>query len=43
VAHSAGVQGIQFSSVGGRIYELAVKQGLGTKLPPDMFVQDIPT
>ncbi len=43
VAHSAGVQGIQFSSVGGRIYELAVEKGLGTKLPSDMFVQDIPT
>lgn len=42
-AHSAGIQGIQFSSVGGRIYELALQKGLGTKLPADMFLQDIPT
>jgi alanine dehydrogenase len=42
-AHSAGIQGIQFSSVGGRIYEMAVQKGIGTKLPAEMFLQDIPT
>lgn len=42
-AHSAGIQGIQFASVGGRIYELAKKQGLGQELPMEMFLQDIPT
>jgi ornithine cyclodeaminase/alanine dehydrogenase-like protein (mu-crystallin family) len=42
-AHSAGIQGIQFSSVGGRIYELAMEKNLGTKLPSEMFLQDIPT
>ncbi len=42
-AHSAGIQGIQFASVGGRIYELAREQGLGQELPMEMFLQDIPT
>lgn len=42
-AHSAGIQGIQFASVGGRIYELAKEKGLGKELPMDMFLQDIPT
>jgi hypothetical protein len=42
-AHSAGIQGIQFASVGGRIYELAKRQGLGQDLPMEMFLQDIPT
>jgi len=42
-AHSAGIQGIQFASVGGRIYERAREKGLGKELPLDMFLQDIPT
>lgn len=42
-AHSAGIQGIQFASVGGRIYELAVEKDLGVKMPLEMFLQDIPT
>lgn len=42
-AHSAGIQGIQFASVGGRIYELAKEKGLGKELPMEMFLQDIPT
>lgn len=42
-AHSAGIQGIQFASVGGRIYERAREKGLGTELPMEMFLQDIPT
>jgi alanine dehydrogenase len=40
---SAGIQGIQFASVGGRIYERARDKGLGTELPREMFLQDIPT
>jgi ornithine cyclodeaminase/alanine dehydrogenase-like protein (mu-crystallin family) len=42
-AHSAGIQGVQFSSVGGRIYEMAKKKGLGKELPAEMFLQDIAT
>lgn len=42
-AHSAGIQGIQFASVGGRIYERAREKGLGTDLPLEMFLQDMPT
>lgn len=42
-AHSAGIQGIQFASIGGRIYEGAKEKGLGTELPLEMFLQDIPT
>lgn len=41
--HSAGTQGVQFASVGGRIYENARRKGLGTELPREMFLQDIPT
>ena len=40
---SAGIQGVQFASIAGRIYEGAVKKGLGYKFPDGMFVQDIPT
>lgn len=40
---SAGLQGLQFAAVGGRIYENARELGLGTDLPQDMFVQDIVT
>ena len=40
---SSGIQGIQFASVGGRIYERAREKRLGVELPRDMFLQDIPT
>lgn len=42
-AHSAGIQGIQFASIGGLIYKRAREKGLGTELPMEMFLQDIPT
>ncbi len=42
-ANSAGIQGIQFASVAGRIYERARELGLGVELPREMFLQDIPT
>jgi ornithine cyclodeaminase/alanine dehydrogenase-like protein (mu-crystallin family) len=40
---SAGIQGVQFASIAGRIYEGATAKGLGHKFPDGMFVQDIPT
>jgi len=40
---SAGIQGVQFASIAGRIYEGAKAKGLGYKFPDGMFVQDIPT
>lgn len=40
---SEGIQGIQFSSIGGKIYENAVAKGIGTEIPSDMFLQDLPT
>jgi alanine dehydrogenase len=40
---SAGIQGVQFASIAGRIYEGAAAKGLGHKFPDGMFVQDIPT
>jgi alanine dehydrogenase len=40
---SAGIQGVQFASIAGRIYEGAVAKELGYKFPEGMFVQDIPT
>jgi hypothetical protein len=43
VGQSAGIQGIQFSSIGGRIYEKARDLKLGTLLPREMFLQDVPT
>jgi alanine dehydrogenase len=43
IGPSAGIQGIQFSTIGSRIYENAVRQGIGTELPREMFLQDIPT
>ena len=42
-AQSAGLQGIQFASVGGRLYERARELGLGKELPREMFLQDTPT
>ncbi len=43
IGASSGIQGIQFASVGGRIYDNARKLGLGKDLPKEMFLQDIPT
>ena len=40
---SSGMQGIQFASVAGRIYETARKKGLGRELPRELFLQDLPT
>jgi ornithine cyclodeaminase/alanine dehydrogenase-like protein (mu-crystallin family) len=40
---SAGTQGIQFASVAGRIFENAKRKGVGTALPAEMFLQDIPS
>jgi len=36
-----GIQGIQFASVGGLVYGLAQKKGLGRELPTDWFLQTI--
>jgi alanine dehydrogenase len=38
---NVGNQGLQFSSVGGRVYELAREKGLGREIPTDWFLQDI--
>ncbi|HEX9880698.1 MAG TPA: hypothetical protein VGB25_10930 [Candidatus Binatia bacterium] len=43
IGASSGIQGIQFASVGGRIYDNARNKGLGKDLPKEMFLQDIPT
>ncbi len=40
---SSGIQGIQFASVDGRIYERARELKIGRELPLDMFLQDIST
>jgi len=40
---SEGIQGIQFSSIGGKIYEGIVSKKLGKELPSELFLQDIPT
>jgi alanine dehydrogenase len=42
-AASAGIQGLQFATVAGRIYERAVQKRLGTTFPAELFLQDIPT
>jgi alanine dehydrogenase len=39
VVASAGIQGVQFAAIGGRIYENARRQGLGTVLPGELFRQ----
>lgn len=38
---NVGNQGLQFSSVGGWIYEQALAQGRGREIPTDWFLQDI--
>lgn len=38
---NVGNQGLQFSSVGGRVYELAREQGRGREIPTEWFLQDI--
>jgi ornithine cyclodeaminase/alanine dehydrogenase-like protein (mu-crystallin family) len=43
VGNSAGIQGIQFASIAGKIYERARELGIGTELPRGMFLQDLPT
>jgi alanine dehydrogenase len=40
---SSGFQGLQFASVAGAMYECARRQGIGTVLPAEMFLQDIAT
>ena len=40
---SSGFQGLQFASVAGAMYESARRMGIGTELPAEMFVQEIPT
>lgn len=43
VGNSAGIQGIQFASIGGRVYERAQEMKLGKEFPREMFLQDMPT
>jgi alanine dehydrogenase len=38
---NVGNQGLQFSCVGGRVYDLARKRGLGRQIPTEWFLQDI--
>jgi alanine dehydrogenase len=38
---NAGNQGLQFSCVGGWVYELAVQQKRGREIPTEWFLQDI--
>ncbi len=38
---NVGNQGLQFSSVGGWVYEQAVANGLGRQIPTEWFLQDI--
>jgi alanine dehydrogenase len=38
---NVGNQGLQFSAVGGWVYEVARKQGKGREIPTDWFLQDI--
>ena len=40
VNNSAGPQGIQFATVGGRIYDNARRLGIGTALSDELFLQD---
>ena len=38
---NVGNQGLQFSSVGGYVYTVCKKQGLGKEIPTEWFLQDI--
>lgn len=38
---NVGNQGLQFSAVGGLVYQLAKERGLGREIPTDWFLQDI--
>ena len=38
---NVGNQGLQFSSVGGHVYKICKKQGLGKEIPTEWFLQDI--
>ncbi|MBI4634006.1 MAG: ornithine cyclodeaminase family protein [Deltaproteobacteria bacterium] len=38
---NVGNQGLQFSAVGGWLYEIARKKGIGREIPTDWFLQDI--
>ena len=38
---NVGNQGLQFSAVGGWVYELAKKRDMGRKIPTEWFLQDI--
>jgi ornithine cyclodeaminase/alanine dehydrogenase-like protein (mu-crystallin family) len=38
---NVGNQGLQFSAVGGWVYELAKKRNMGRKIPTEWFLQDI--
>ena len=40
---SAGIQGIQFATVGGKIFENARAMKMGQELPQEMFLQDLKT
>jgi alanine dehydrogenase len=40
---SAQYQGVTFAALAGRIYENALKKSLGSELPSQMFLQDIPS
>jgi hypothetical protein len=40
---NSGFQGLQFAAVAGAMYESARRMGIGTELPGEMFLQDIPT
>jgi len=39
--HNIGNQGLQFSSVGGLVYEKALAAGVGRQVPTEWFLQDI--
>jgi len=39
--HNIGNQGLQFSSVGGLVYEKAKEAGVGREMPTEWFLQDI--
>ena len=38
---NSGMQGLQFSAVGGHVLKLCLEKGLGRKIPAEWFLQDI--